>query len=69
MAQQAASGISNADIGRRLFLSVNTVETHLKRVFAKLDITSRRQLMVYDLPDDADTSRLLPADNHGDQGC
>ena len=45
VSELAAAGHSNADIGRTLFLSVNTVETHLKRVYTKLGIRSRRQLM------------------------
>lgn len=44
VAELARAGHSNAEIGRALYLSVNTVETHLKRVFAKLGIGSRRQL-------------------------
>jgi DNA-binding CsgD family transcriptional regulator len=44
IAQLAASGLSNRDIGQRLYLSHRTVESHLYRLFPKLGITSRAQL-------------------------
>jgi DNA-binding CsgD family transcriptional regulator len=37
-------GFSNPEVGARLYLSPRTVEWHLRKVFAKLSITSRRQL-------------------------
>ncbi|MBO9556049.1 LuxR family transcriptional regulator [Cellulomonas sp.] len=44
IAQLAAQGLSNREIGQRLFLSHRTVGSHLYRVFPKLGITSRSQL-------------------------
>ncbi|HWE12792.1 MAG TPA: LuxR C-terminal-related transcriptional regulator, partial [Solirubrobacteraceae bacterium] len=44
IAQLAAQGLSNREIGERLFLSHRTIGSHLYRIFPKLGITSRAQL-------------------------
>jgi DNA-binding CsgD family transcriptional regulator len=44
IAQLARGGLSNPEIGARMFLSPRTVEWHLHKVFGKLGIGSRREL-------------------------
>jgi len=52
----AGSGLTNAEIGTRLFLSPHTVEWHLRKVFTKLSIRSRRQLRDAFPPDGMETA-------------
>jgi DNA-binding NarL/FixJ family response regulator len=57
IAQLAARGLSNREIGQQLYLSHRTVGFHLYRIFPKLDVTSRAQLGAA-----LATGRLAPVD-------
>jgi ATP/maltotriose-dependent transcriptional regulator MalT len=55
VAELAQHGLSNPEIGRRLFLSPRTIEWHLRNIFGKVGVSTRRQLR------DKDLSPFLPA--------
>jgi DNA-binding CsgD family transcriptional regulator len=44
IAQLASEGLTNPEIGAKLFLSPRTIEWHLRRVYPKLGVSSRKEL-------------------------
>ena len=44
IAEMAAGGLSNREIGQRLYLSHRTVSSHLYRIFPKLGVKARHEL-------------------------
>jgi DNA-binding NarL/FixJ family response regulator len=46
VARLVAAGLSNREVAERLFVTTNTVETHLRHIFQKLDVRSRTQLAI-----------------------
>jgi len=50
IARLVATGATNPEVGAQLFLSPRTIEAHLRSIFRKLGLTSRRQLRDLPLP-------------------
>ena len=44
MARLVANGATNREIGCSLFITVNTVKTHVDHIYTKLDVSSRAQV-------------------------
>ena len=42
VARYLPTPLSSAEIAERLYISLNTLKTHLKQIYRKLDVTSRR---------------------------
>jgi len=68
IAEMVAQGLTNHEIAERLYVSVNTVKTHLRKIFHLLVISSRRDLMMADgraypggAPPDVPYNRPSPA--------
>ena len=59
-----ATGLPNRAIGDALFVSENTVRTHLKAVYRKLGVTSRSQAVARALTDPTFTTRPPTSGSH-----
>ncbi|MGH3529147.1 MAG: response regulator transcription factor, partial [Pseudonocardiaceae bacterium] len=59
--QLVANGRTNAEIAKAFFLSEATIKTHLRRIFAKLEVTDRASAVATAIA----TGRLVPVQRNG----
>ena len=64
VARAVADGLTNKQAAERLFMSVPTVKTHLRHIFAKLEIDNRTQLVA----EVAQNHTLTPTSSHIGEG-
>ena len=62
-----AAGQTNRQVATQLYLSPNTISSHLRRVFVKLGIRSRVELIRLFISREEATSAALPAELHDEQ--
>ena len=60
VARLVAQGLSNAEVGERLFISSRTVGTHLQHIYRRLELPSRAALIRYVLEDAPTTEVTSP---------
>ena len=58
--QLLLSGLSNAQIGKKLFISLNTVKFHIKNIYEKLEVKSRLHLLKKFSHNSSTTERRAP---------
>jgi DNA-binding CsgD family transcriptional regulator len=65
--QLVATGASNQQIARQLFISVNTVKVHLRNIFAKLEVQSRTEATLYAIKEGWIEGVQLPEEEEAEQ--